>query len=125
MPVSTLPSDGQTITADAVAPAEPTTPPFSNTKEIVIQNLSNANRLFVRWGDPATETALTMTAANSTIVDTQSAITLAIGVEGDRSGVYTGGGVTNLNILFLAEANTCEVNITYVNYRGLNSPGGI
>ena len=121
MATSALPSVGFTQTATTTT-AEVTTAPFANTKEVIISNLSTADRLLVGWGDPDTAN---LTTATATIIPVSSALTLNIGMEGDRQPMFVGGGATDLNLLLEAETNTCEVNITYVNFRGINSAGGV
>lgn len=118
---SPLPTVGFTQTVAAGAIAEPTTPAFSNTKEVIIVNLDDTNRLLVAFGDPSGGALAT---ATSTVLLPFAAVTLAIWPEGDRSPLETGGGVAKINLLLQGETDPIETNITYVNSRGINDSGG-
>lgn len=120
--VSPLPSVGQTIAALGTVTTEVPVQPFTNTKEVIVANFDDTNRCLVAWGDPAT---LVLTTANSTIVPAQAAISLAVGPEGDRNPAETGGGLAKMALLVAMESGTGEVNVTYVNIRGINGSGGI
>jgi hypothetical protein len=101
--------------------SEPTIPPYSNTKEVIIVNLDTTLRLWVAFGDP---TGGALTAATSIVLLPLAAITLAIWPEGDRNPLETGGGVAKMNLLLQSADAAIEVNITYVNSRGINDAGG-
>jgi hypothetical protein len=120
--VSPLPSVGQTIAALGAVTTEVPVQPFTNTKEVIVANFSTTTRCFVAWGDPA---ILVLTAANSTIIPAAAAISLAIGPEGIRNPAELGGGLAKMALLLAMEAGTGEINVTYVNIRGINSSGGI
>jgi hypothetical protein len=123
--VSPYPSDGFSMLAAAgPGPTEVIIQPFTNSKEVVILNLEDVGGtdLLVQWGDPATAT---LTTANSTIVKPCTAITLAVGSEGDRNPAEPGGGVAKMSLLYAGNGGPVNVNTTYVNFRGINSAGGI
>lgn len=122
MALSPLPSNGFTVSVAAGAPTEANPAPFQNTKEIIILNLDDTDTLLVQFGDPTTAV---MTTANCTQVPPSTAISLCVGAEGDRVPLFVGGGATDLNLLFQAAAGgPIDVNVTYVNCRGINSAGG-
>ena len=118
--ISHLPSVSHTQTA-TVATTEATTQPFKNTKEVMIYNPSATDAIFVGWGILGT---LVLTAANGAVVPAGGALVLDVGPEGNRDPAETGGGLAGVTLLIACAANTVEANITYVNTRGINGPGG-
>ena len=139
-PLSPLPFEGFSITlaggvvSEAVFPLDPLLgAPYSNTKEVIINNLSTTDTVLVQiarvnlpvpGGLPA---AGTITAANSTVIPPSSAIALCIGVEGERAQLATNAfwfaidptssSTADLNIVFLS-AGSDDINITYVQSSG-------
>lgn len=125
---SHLPVESYTVIATTAAPVAANPTPYDNTKEVLLYNMDGANRLLVKWGDPAVETALTMTTANSLIIPAGGTASLAIGPVGERQ--YQGDYVQDpfvagpfQNLLFRGEVADVEVNVSYVQCRGYTGPG--
>ena len=136
-PLSPLPFEGFSITlaggvvSEAVFPLDPLLgAPYSNTKEVIINNLSTTDTVLVqiaRVNLPGLPDPVTITAANSTVIPSSSAIALCIGVEGERAQLATNDfwlaidpnqeSTADLNIVFLS-AGSDDINITYVQSSG-------
>ena len=129
-PLSPLPFQGFSITLAAGVVAEADPAPFSNTKEVIINNLSTTDTVLVqiaRVNLPGLPAAGTITAANSTVIPSSSAIVLCIGVEGERAQLATDAfwlaidpastSFADLNIVFLS-AGSDDINITYIQSAG-------
>ena len=121
---SPLPFDSFTATA-AVANAgvlgqlAASIAPHSNTKEIIFLNRDAANDLFVKVVDLADVGVIALTAANSLTVPFGAAITLSVGVAGDRNNFYN-GALANDRLVILVQASVANVifNCTYVQGSG-------
>lgn len=136
-PLSPLPVVGFSLTLpDAVTVVEASTAPFNNTKEIIVYNPSVTDNVLIQIADlgvpPALPAAAAVTAANSIVLPTRSAVTLCIGPEGVRNPMGTvafwtaNGPGANLNVVFklnTATVGAVSINITYVQCSG-GSAGG-
>ena len=124
-PTSPLPFVGFTITVGGNSVVELDPAPFSNTKEVIISNLSSADTVLTQVAVvyPALPLIAAVTAANSTQIPASSAVTLCIGSEGQRNPLGTlvywntapAGFGSLLNIVLgNGTQNSIDVNITYV-----------
>ena len=124
-PTSPLPFVGFTITVAAGTVAELDPAPFSNTKEVIINNLSATDTVLTQVAVvyPAVPLIAAVTTANSTQIPSSSAISLCIGSEGQRNPLGTlaywstapaGFGSLLSIILGNPSANPIDVSITYV-----------
>jgi hypothetical protein len=116
---------GFTITVAAGTVAELDPAPFSNTKEVIINNLSATDTVLTQVAVvyPAVPAVGAVTIANSTQIPSSSAISLCIGSEGNRNPLGTGnywniapagfGSLLNI-ILANLSGNPIDVNVTYV-----------
>lgn len=127
---SPLPFTGFTATALAASPrvvgdagagtlGAPAFSPFSNTKDIIFFNRSNNRDLFVKVVDFAAGVPAAITAADSTVVPPGGAITLGVGVAGERGNFDEGGAGSRLVILVQADVANVIFNCTYVQGSGL------
>ena len=124
-PTSPLPFVGFTITVAAGTVAELNPAPFSNTKEVIINNLSATEVILTQVAIvyPAPPGPLLVTPANSTQIPATSALSLCIGSEGNRNPLGTGlywntapagfGSLLNI-ILANPSGDSIDVNVTYV-----------
>ncbi len=124
-PTSPLPFVGFTITVAPNSVAELDPAPFSNTKEVIISNLSGTETVLAQVAVvfPAVPAIGAVLPANSTQIPASSAVTLCIGSEGTRNPLGTlaywntapAGFGSLLNIVLgNGSQNSIDVNITYV-----------
>jgi hypothetical protein len=126
-PTSALPFVAQTFSLIADTVTEVPIAPYSNTKEIVILNLSEADPVYVRivalTEQPATLPA-SLTATTSLVVPASGSVTLCVGAEGERNAIRT---LANWNaqvggscfvLAFFSPGDAGEVNVTYINTVG-------
>ena len=124
-PTSPLPFVGFTITVAAGTVAELDPAPFSNTKEVIINNLSATDTVLTQVAVvyPAIPLIAAVTPLNSTQIPSTSALSLCIGSEGQRNPLGTlaywstapAGFGSLLNIVLgNASGNPIDVSITYV-----------
>ncbi len=124
-PLSPLPFVGFTVAVAAGTVAELDPAPFSNTKEVIINNLSATETILttVAIVYPAPPVPGVVTAANSTQIPPSSAISLCIGSEGNRNPLGTSfywglgdAGMGSLLNIVLANPSgeSIDVNVTYV-----------
>lgn len=93
--------------------------PFSNTKDIVFLNRDAANDLFIKVVDFSLGLPAAITAADSLVVPAGAAITLNIGVAGERGNLGDTGVDTPLVIIVQASVANVIFNCTYVQASGL------
>lgn len=125
MPVSPLPAVSYSAVLGTGANTEPSTQPFDNTKEILVLNLDSTDTALIAF---QTGTGA-LTTANSLRLPPGTAVTLAIGPQGERNPLRTtaspapyGSGANAMKFLLRAASGTPEVCVTYVQARGYVSP---
>jgi len=124
-PLSPLPFEGFTLTMAAGVVQEAPIAPYSNTKEVIINNLSTTDSVSVQVAVVTPALPGPWLPAVGVVVPASSALALCIGVEGERTPLATrlfwttSGAVSpaDLNLVFLS-AGTDDVNITYVQSAG-------
>jgi hypothetical protein len=123
-PLSPLPFLGYTLTLpDAVTVVELDPQPFSNTREVLLLNLSSTDRIFVQVVNLASglPVAGDVILTNSTVIPSSGAVHLCIGVEGSRMPLGTvafwaANPGSKLGIVLRAETGAApfQVNVTLV-----------
>lgn len=126
-PISPLPAVGQQVALAGGAGNAVEVPiqPFSNTKEIVILNLDAgaANIVYAQFVDITGGAPAALAVATAIQIPANSAITLAVGAEGNRHQMGTAAWWaanpgSNIVLYLDCAAGTPNVNVTYVNNRG-------
>jgi len=123
--LSPLPFEGFTITVGAGLVSQLDPAPYSNTKEVIISNLSATDVLLVQVAlvYPAAPAPGAVTPANSTQIPANASLSLCIGSEGNRNPLGTtaywntvpAGMGSLLNIVCgNGSNNAIDVNVTYI-----------
>ncbi len=132
-PLSPLPFEGFTLTVGAGAIVELNPAPYSNTKEVIISNLSPTGVILTQVAVVYPALPGVVTAANSTQVPASAAVSLCIGSEGCRNPLGTqaywntapAGFGSLLNIVLANPGGVdIDVNVTYIQNAGAGGKVG-